>query len=377
MTTPYRVGISGASRGSGYIFGIRSALGRAELHAVHDPVAENRAAFAAEYEVPHQAETFEELVDRCDIVIVASPQQYHAPQAAYALAHGRHVLSEVPAVVSAQQADELLAAARRSQTVYMLSENYCYTRENLIVGGMARAGLFGELYYGESEYVHEMKSFHTNQAGDPTWRYHWQVGRRAHTYPTHSLGPLLEWFDDRITAVSCVGTGSHTDPEHAQDDTVVLTARTRKGALLKIRLDLLSNRPGLLDYYALQGTGGAYEAARAEDQSPRVYLEGRTEHHAWAPLESFADDFLPKRYAVPPEGAGHWGADAWPFLDFLEAVEESSLPRLDIYRALEMSLPTIASEQSMAQEGAWIHVPDPHTLTAGIGINPGRNAPLD
>jgi len=375
--TPLRVGISGASRGAGFIFAIRSTVGRAELHAVHDPIAENRERFAAEYDVPHRAESFEELVDRCDIVIVASPQQYHAPQSAYALQHGRHVLSEVPAVVSAEQANTLLAAARQSGAVYMLSENYCYTRENLIVAGMSKAHVFGDLYYGESEYVHEMKPYHTDLAGNPTWRYHWQVGRNAHTYPTHSLGPLLDWFDDRITAISCVGTGRHTDPEHAIDDAVLLTARTQKGALLKTRLDLLSNRPGLLDFYAVQGTGGAYEAARAKGQSPRVYLEGTTKHDTWDSLDTYAADFLPKRYAVPPEGVGHWGADAWPFLDFLEAVEKASTPPLDLYRALEMSLPTIASEQSMAQNGAWIHVPDPRTMTAGIGINPGQNAPLD
>lgn len=377
MTAPLRVGISGASRGSGYIFAIRSAVGRAVLHAVHDPIAENRQRFASEYGAGHEVETFEELVERCDIVIVASPQQHHAPQAAYALQHGRHVLSEVPAVVSAEQANTLLEAARQSKSVYMLSENYCYTRENLVVSGMVRAGLFGELYYGESEYVHEMKDFHTTPAGTPTWRYHWQVGRNAHTYPTHSLGPLLTWFDDRITAVSCIGTGRHTDPEHPIDDTVVLSARTHKGALLKVRLDLLSNRPGLLDFYALQGTGGAYEAARAKGQSPRVYIEGTSKHDAWESLDAFTADFLPERYAIPPEGAGHWGADAWPFLDFLTAVETSTTPPLDIYRALEMSLPTIASEQSIAQNGAWIHVPDPRALTAGIGINPGLHAPLD
>lgn len=371
------MGISGASRGAGYILAIRSAPERVVLHAVHDPIEQNRQRFAAEYGIQNQFDRFETLVEQCDIVIVASPQQYHAPQAAYALRNGRHVLSEVPAVVSQEQASDLLAAARESGSVYMLSENYCYTRENLIVGGMARAGLFGELYYGESEYVHEMKSYHTDSAGDPTWRFHWQVGRNAHTYPTHSLGPLLEWFNDRIESVSCVGSGRHTDPEHVMDDTVVMTARTRHGALLTTRLDLLSNRPGLLDFYSLQGTGGAYESARAQGQAPRVYLEGKTQHDEWEPLDAFAADFLPPRYAKPPEGAGHWGADAWPFLDFLRSIETGSTPPIDVYRALEMSLPTVASEQSMAQGGSWIHVPDPRTMTAGIGINPGRNSPLD
>ena len=51
----------------------------------------------------------------------------------------------------------LLAAARASNASYMIAENYCYSRENLIISAMARHGVFGEMYFGEAEYVHEMK----------------------------------------------------------------------------------------------------------------------------------------------------------------------------------------------------------------------------
>jgi hypothetical protein len=39
-------------------------------------------------------------------------------------------------------------------------------------------------------------------------------------------------------------------------------------------------------------------------------------------------------------------------------------------------LPGVVSERSYAENGAWLHVPDPHVLTAGIGTEPGREAPL-
>jgi hypothetical protein len=76
-----------------------------------------------------------------------------------------------------------------------------------------------------------MKSWPTRLDGARTWRYYWQVGRPGNTYPTHSIGPLLHWLGDRITTVSRVGTGRHTDPEHEIDDTVPLSARTSRGAL--------------------------------------------------------------------------------------------------------------------------------------------------
>ncbi len=373
---PLRVGIAGTARGAGFVTGLRATGDRARLHAVYDPDPEARKRFAADHGAEVECGSYAELLEHCDLVVLSSPQHHHAPQAVAALDAGVHVLSEVPAVVSFEQGHDLLAAVRRSSARYMLAENYCYIRSNLVVAAMARAGAFGELYYGEGEYLHEMKAYHRDTSGRPTWRYFWQVGRAGHTYPTHSLGPLLGWFGDRVTAVSCVGTGRHTDPEHEIDDTVLLLCRTARGALLRVRFDLLSNRPHLMDYYSLQGTAGGYEAARSADQSPRVHVVGRSPDNGWEPLDAYAEEFLPARYREVPDGAGHWGADAWPILEFVEAVVEERPVPLDIYAALDMSLPGIVSERSTAEGGAWLHVPDPRTWTAGIGVEPGREAPL-
>jgi predicted dehydrogenase len=346
------------------------------FQGVFDPVVATMDSFLADQGHGKAYRHFEDVVDDCDLIILASPQQYHAPQAAMALRAGRHVLSEVPAAVSMEQVQMLLGAARESDALYMIAENYCYFRENLIVAALARSGALGKLYFGEAEYLHEMKSWHRPGGGDPSWRYFWQVGKNAITYPTHSLGPLLQWMDDRIVALSCIGTGRWTSPENEMEDTVTLSARTRKGGLIRMRLDLLSNRPEVYNYYSLQGTGGAYESGRGFDDKPRLYLEGVNTHNQWKTLEEAAGDLLPARYATPPAGTGHWGSDAWPLLDMLDAIENGVKPPLDIYAALNMTLPGIVSEQSISAGGGWMAVPDPLTMTAGIGVNPGRDMPL-
>jgi predicted dehydrogenase len=372
---PLRVGVAGAPRGGGFVAGLRAAAGAATLAAVYDPDPGARQRFAGDHGVDVVCASYHELLDHCDLVIVSSPQQHHVAQAIMALDSGIHVLSEVPAAVSLEQARDLVAAVRRSNARYMLAENYCYIRSNLVVGAMARAGVFGDLYYGEGEYLHEMRQFHHTPNGSPTWRYYWQVGRIGHTYPTHSLGPLLQWFDDRVVAVSCTGTGRHTDPEHEIDDTVMLLCRTSRGALLRVRFDLLSNRPHLMDYYSVQGTGGAYEAPRAPDQQPRVYLHGHSPEGSWEPLSAYEEKFLPDRYRQVPAGAGHWGADAWPVLEFIQAIVDDTDVPFDVFDALDMSLPGIASERSAGEGGSWVYVPDPRLWTAGIGVEPGREAP--
>ncbi len=375
MSGKVRIGVAGAPRGASFLAGLAGYADRAEIAAVYEPDPEAREAFARRTGIA-VAPTYEAMLAGVDAVIVASPQQHHAPQAIMALQRGVHVLSEVPAAVSLEQAQALLAAVRQSQATYMLAENYCYSQANLTVRAMARAGLFGDLYFGEGEYLHEMKGWHTDAAGRPTWRYFWQVGRGGHTYPTHSIGPLLQWFQDRITAVSCVGSGRHTDPEHEIDDTVLLLARTARGALLRIRLDLLSNRPHLMDYYSLQGTRGAYEAPRADGEAGRVHVLGRSPAEQWEPLEAYVEEFLPSRYREVAAGAGHWGADTWPVRDFLEAVGGAAAPELDIYAALDMTLPGLVSEASFYQGGDWVAVPNPRLWAAGVGTDPGREAPL-
>ena len=85
---------------------------------------------------------------------------------------------------------------------------------------------------------------------------------------------------------------------------------------------------------------------------------------------------MPKRYQLPPDAAGHGGSDAGPLLDFVDSIEQGTTPLFDIYKALDMTLPGIVSEQSINQNGDWLAVLDPRTMTAGIGLNPRREAPL-
>lgn len=122
-----------------------------------------------------------------------------------------HVLVEVPTANSMAQAESLLAAARKSSAVYMLAENYCYTRPNIVVDAMVHKGMFGHIYYGESEYLHEMRSYYTTATGEQTWRYYWHAGRDGHPYPTHNLGAPC-WTGSTTTSRPLVASGAAAIP---------------------------------------------------------------------------------------------------------------------------------------------------------------------
>jgi predicted dehydrogenase len=258
----------------------------------------------------------------------------------------------------------------------MMAENYCYRKDVVLVRAMARAGMFGHCYFAEGEYLHDVKRLHHFPDGSPTWRATWQVGKRGCTYGTHSLGPALEFFGPqaRVVAVSCIGSGVHTDPEHPHDDTCLMVCQLNTGGLIKVRLDMLSNRPAVEAYYALQGTHGCYEGARGFGDQPKLWIgENQTapphgagpearrgSRREWRSLWDF-EAHLPDMWRHPTEEAlraGHGGGDYFIVGDFIGAIRSGQPPPIDVYRALDYTVPGLISEQSIAAGGAPLPVPD-------------------
>jgi predicted dehydrogenase len=248
----------------------------------------------------------------------------------------------------------------------MMAENSCYRKDVMLVRAMARTGLFGECYFAEGEYLHDVKHLHHLPDGRPSWRATWQVGKRGITYGTHSLGPALEFFGPqaRVTHVSCLGTGRHTDPEHPHDDTAIMLCQLNVGGLIKVRVDMMSNRPHAAAYYALQGTQGCYEAARGFGDAPKIWVGDNTPDpkgsRAWRSLWDF-EEHLPEMWRSATEEAiraGHGGGDYFVARAFLEAIRTGEQPPIDVYRAMDYTVPGLISEQSIAAGGVPVPVPD-------------------
>lgn len=364
-----RIGIVGR-RGAAHAAGFR-AHPRCELVAMCDIDEAQLHRDADAQEIPQRFTRFAEMLDHVDAVLVATPMQLHAPQAILALDAGKHVVSEVTACVSLTECWQLADAVRRSGRTYMMAENYCYMKETVLVREMTRKGLFGDPYYGEGEYLHDVKFLHHNADGSPAWRYYWQVGQNGNTYPTHSLGPVMQWFNsldpnDRPETVTCVGTGRRTDPEHPHDDTQITLVKLQSGKLVRLRTDMISNRPHHMTYYTLQGTAGVYEASRSHGPS-MVWLgknpePGPTpdEHREWRPLWDFAEH-LPDEWKNPPEAAlraGHGGGDYFVVRDFVDAALGETPNPIDVFTALDWTAVGLCSQLSIDNGGVPIRVPD-------------------
>ncbi len=170
MNDQLLVGVIGAAGRGGSLGKIFHSHLATRVHALCDiNFDSSREGWGSDWAVPRMEEfgvdlvyaDAEEMLDKAgvDIAIIGTPMPLHVPQSLMALERGIHVFSEVPAGVNIAECKELVAAAKSSPATYMMAENYCYTKPNVLIKELVAQGLFGELYFGEGEYVHELKEF--------------------------------------------------------------------------------------------------------------------------------------------------------------------------------------------------------------------------
>ena len=379
MNSRLKVGFVG-KRGEGALQCFR-VMPEAEVVAFCTRHEETVRPIVDKYDIPHAYTRYEDLLaSDVDLIFVGSPLPEHVGQSIAALEAGKHVLCEIPAAATLEECWQLLEAVKASDRKYMLAENYVYMREHVLVRELVRQGFFGEVHYVEGEYVHDMKHHLYDADGEPTWHNTHLVGRKGATYATHALGPVLNWFGERVATVSCFGSGNRTAPEHVMDDSVLLICQTPSGKLIKIRNDVLTSCPPR-KYYGLQGTKGVYEGNRrtiwAGNGSVKNYNRGEGEgvvdefHQVWFadvhgkpprfhPLMDFEQHLPEPMHNPPPEGhhAGHAGGDYWQVRAFLDAIINDETPPLDIYTGLEITAPGICGGISIEKGGVPVEVPN-------------------
>jgi len=295
-----------------------------------------------------------------ELAVIANDATAHAAHAIRALAQGRHVLSEVvacntlaEAVALARAVDEANRSA--SPAVYAFAENCCTMRPTLEIKRLYRAGDLGEYQYGECEYVHDCTG------GWPRMTYgnpdHWRNWLPATGYCTHALGPMLDITGTR--PVRCVG---FTTPNRLGqlvgrqgDDMGVFVCQMDNGAVTKCLTGLALRREPALHWYSLYGTRGTAENQRGlGEELLHVYLEqdrGALYGRSYVPAFPYPLDWV-------RQASGHGGADEYMVDALMHALLEGSPPPIDLYMALDMTLPGILAHRSALQGSIPLEVPN-------------------
>jgi predicted dehydrogenase len=324
---------------------------------------------------------YERMLGRDDVeaVIIATPMQLHGAMSVDALRANKHVLSEVAAAVTLEECWAVVRAAGESGRLYMLAENCCYYRQNLMVLQMVQAGLFGDLTFAECGYVHDCRALAFKPDGSLSWRGELARDRTGNLYPTHAVGPVCQWLGinrgDRLVSLAAFtsaqkGMAYYVSHNYAADhpaartkfavgDTTTTLLRTAKGAVIDLRYDTCSARPHpSTTYFTLQGVTAAY---KDDGTTPQVWVEGRSKSYTWEPLADLGAQYehpLWKRAQEQASKTGHGGADYFVLAEFLDAIRSGRPSPIDAYDAAAWSCIIPLSAASLRAGGAPQAIPD-------------------
>lgn len=351
MKKKLKAGVLGIRRGAGFAR-LFEANPHTKLVAICDFDQEQTSQFCAGRKNLAVYSDYDKFLGHdLDIVVLCNYCTEHAPYAIKALGAGKHILSEVIACKTLAEGVALCQAVEKSGKVYMFGENYCYFNYTQEMQRIYRAGTIGEYRYGECEYVHDCRPvWHVLTSGPDHWR-NWLPSTY---YCTHSLGPIVTITGTRPTKVNgfVVPNKLSRMVGRRGDDWGLFICTMDNQAVT--RVIPWSTGPHDSVWYRLHGTKGAMENNR-----------WRETHQ----LNTFAPDsqgnFQEKNY-VPPfrrytreaKKAGHGGSDFFIVWDFVESIRKNKKPPIDVYQAMDMTLPGILGYRSACQGNTTLEVPD-------------------
>jgi Oxidoreductase family, NAD-binding Rossmann fold len=328
-----------------------------------------------------------------DLVYTPTPWHLHTPVALYAMRHGKHAATEVPAGKTMDELWDLVETSEKTKQHCMMLENCCYDFFELLTLNMSRQGILGELVHAEGAYIHDLsKDWNFNKkAYADMWRLKENIGHNGNLYPTHGLGPIAQCMDinrgDRFDHLVSMSTNDFTmnnlakelaakddffkeyvdRPYRGNMNTTLI--RTYKGKTIMVQHDVSTLRP----YSRIHLVSGTKGAAQKWPGPQRIAMG-----HSWMKPED--QKKLEEQYALPivkhigeiaKEVGGHGGMDFimdWRLIDCLR----NGLPLdQDVYDGAAWSCLMPLSERSVNKKSRTIDIPD---FTRGAWTT---NKPLD
>jgi hypothetical protein len=335
--------------------------------------------------------------DTLDCVICCTPWEYHAPVCVAAMRNGKHAVSEVPIIVTLEEAWEVVETHEKTGKWATLGlEGF----GDLTLMNLVRQGVLGEVLHAEGGYVHDLRMVQYNPLQEP-WRLNHSLTRNGNLYPDHPMARILRLLDinhgDRFDTLVSMSTkslslaryarlkygenGPYANAKFAQGDVNITLLHTAGGKVCTLNFDTSTPHPR--EFFRLQCVKGVYQtgvslpAPRNPGAGARgpgggrggiIYLEGRSpEEDLWESAEpyfkEFEHPFLKGHKPKPRKTAlrGHGGGGSvtpvsWERL--VAALRAGTMPDWDVYDSVTSSAISPLSEKSVAGGSAPISFPD-------------------
>jgi hypothetical protein len=335
---------------------------------------------------------WKKLVERDDIdlLIIATPWEYHTEMSVYGMEKGKHVACEQPMAMTLDDCWKLIEVAERTQKHCMYMENCCFNGEELWVLNMIEQGVFGDINHAEGAYIHDLRkhmmddTYYENQ-----WRIKHHQTKNGNFYTGHGLGPVSFYME--------IGRGDNYDylvsmssreqslskaakkidfwaQEFACGDMNTTLIKTKMGKSIMLQFDTHTGRP----YSRLNTVAGTN--AFHQGYPSRLYI-GHDElqwGHGWLSPEEYKeyrekyDHPLWKKLheQIDANAVGHGGMDFVMVYRMIRCLNEGLPLDINAYDSVLWSAITPLSELSVANKSASTMIPD---FTGGTWKTPRKN----
>jgi glycosyl hydrolase family 109/GFO/IDH/MocA oxidoreductase family protein len=324
---------------------------------------------------PHD---YEQLTARndLDLVVIATPWDWHTPMALSAMENGKHAAVEVPLAYTLEDLWKLVDTSEKKRRHCIMLEECCYGYTETLVLNMVRRGMLGTLLNGEAAYLHDLREEMFSDKGEGLWRRAFHTQSDGNLYPTHGLGPVANYMNinrgDRFDYMVSMSTPPHGlaayreahtpqgDPKwkekYVNGDMNVSLIKTASGLTITLKFDTSNPRP-YDRINMISGTKGVFV-----DYPPRIYLDGQQGKEEWGTLDEYKKDYESPLWAEKGEMArtsgGHGGMDFIMIYRLLQCFREGLAPDMDVYDGAAWSAPAPLSKVSVAQGSAPVKFPD-------------------
>jgi len=327
-----------------------------------------------------------------DAVALFTPAPFHVEMAVQAFKLGKHVCSAVPAGMSVEELEELLATVKKTGLKYMMAETSRYRPEVMTCIDFAKEGRFGEIFYSESEYHHTglgvyaygpsfdcqscanihsidqvNKEIKVEKDFVPTWAYAYP----PMLYPTHCTGIIIPVTGERLTEVTAHGWGNDhemlkknyydnnpfihtvalfkmTNPEHCCRISIgwnIAAQGTERGMFYGDKMSYIMSRP--------EGSPNTVVEQKFKPNNPFGPFGGEAEARPYDQQIQF--ERLPEPLRVK---SGHGNSHAFITHEFISSIIEDRHPEVNVWDAIAYTMPGVIAHKSALAGGACMKIKD-------------------
>ena len=331
---------------------------------------------------------FNEMIEKggIDAMYIASSWCEHIHMAIDCMEHGIAVAMEVGGACDIDECWKLVRTYEKTKVPFMLMENCCFDRFELLSTALVRSGKLGEVVHCHGAYGHDLRDEVLGGHVNRHYRLENYLYRNCENYPTHEVGPIAKFLNinrgNRLLSLVSVASKSaglecfsysDKNPDKslagtrfAQGDIVNTIITCAGGETISIKLD--TNLPRYYSReFTVRGTKGL-----CNQEADMIFLEEKVNvHEFFEPSDTIRKymgnatseyaDYLPdvwKNITDRERELGHGGMDYIMFKQFFRALKEGTEMPVDVYDAAAWMCITALSEQSVAMGGAPQAIPD-------------------